>query len=113
MWGYEQPTIASRARSPSPYTHRRMAELSINDPFETATATKPYKTEIDSKPEFVIRKVQLFLLLSSEINTIIIIVGFLRHYVTRESCVTVIDELRKEHVSIMIRVGARKENSEF
>nr|XP_039259621.1 spermatogenesis-associated protein 6-like isoform X1 [Styela clava] len=57
MWGYEQPTIASRARSPSPYTRRRMAELSINDPFESATRAKPFKTEVDSRPEFVVRKV--------------------------------------------------------
>ena len=58
MYGYEQPTIASRARSPSPYARRRMAELSINDPFESATKSKPYKSEIDKKPDFVVRKVR-------------------------------------------------------
>lgn len=57
MYGYEQPTIASRARSPSPYARRRMAELSIKDPFESATRAKPFKSEIDKKPEFVVRKV--------------------------------------------------------
>lgn len=59
MYGYEQPTIASRARSPSPYARRRMAELSIKDPFESATRAKPFKSEIDKKPEFVVRKVAI------------------------------------------------------
>ena len=58
QWGYEQSTIASRARSPSPYTKRRMAQLSIKDPFESATKSKPFRTELEERPEFVVRKVR-------------------------------------------------------
>ncbi|XP_073213874.1 spermatogenesis-associated protein 6 isoform X3 [Lepidochelys kempii] len=57
---YEQPTIASKSRSPSPYTKRRMCELSeearqrlahLNlGPFE-------FRRETD-KPPFVIRRVE-------------------------------------------------------
>ncbi|XP_042190859.1 spermatogenesis-associated protein 6 [Callorhinchus milii] len=57
---YKQPTAASQLRSPSPYTRRRMAELSEDakqrlghlnlGPFE-------FKTEIDNKPPFVVRHV--------------------------------------------------------
>uniref|UniRef100_H2YX02 Spermatogenesis-associated protein 6 N-terminal domain-containing protein n=1 Tax=Ciona savignyi TaxID=51511 RepID=H2YX02_CIOSA len=54
--GYQQSTISSRARSPSPYTRRRMAQLSMNDPFESTISARPYKTELEERPEFVIRK---------------------------------------------------------
>ncbi|XP_043941913.1 spermatogenesis-associated protein 6 [Protopterus annectens] len=56
--GYEQPTIASQSRSPSPYTKRRMCELSEDarqrlahlnlGPFE-------FKKESNNKPPFVVR----------------------------------------------------------
>jgi len=58
--GYEASTIASRARSPSPYTRRRMAQLSVRDPFESAVETKPFKTELEERPNFVVRKVWRF-----------------------------------------------------
>ncbi|XP_078488099.1 spermatogenesis-associated protein 6 isoform X2 [Ciona intestinalis] len=54
--GYQQSTIASRARSPSPYTKRRMAQLSVNDPFESAVSARPYKSDLEERPEFVVRK---------------------------------------------------------
>nr|CAB3266521.1 spermatogenesis-associated protein 6 [Phallusia mammillata] len=54
--GYEQSTIASRARSPSPYTRRRMAQLSVQDPFDSTVKNKPFKTELEDRPEFVVRK---------------------------------------------------------
>jgi len=34
-----------------------MAQLSIKDPFESATKTKPFKTDLEERPEFVVRKV--------------------------------------------------------
>ncbi|XP_076814557.1 spermatogenesis-associated protein 6-like isoform X3 [Clavelina lepadiformis] len=56
QWGYEQSTIASRARSPSPYTRRRMAQLSVSDPFDSAVKNRPFKTDLEERPNFVIRK---------------------------------------------------------
>ncbi|KAM5149010.1 spermatogenesis-associated protein 6 [Mantella aurantiaca] len=58
---YEQPTIASKSRSPSPYTNRRMCELSEDSkqrlahfnlgPFE-------FKKESEDKPPFVVRHIE-------------------------------------------------------
>jgi len=53
---YEQSTISSRARSPSPYTRRRMAQLSINDPFQSTVDAKPFKSELEDAPDFTIRR---------------------------------------------------------
>ncbi|XP_072275708.1 spermatogenesis-associated protein 6 [Pyxicephalus adspersus] len=55
---YEQPTIASKSRSPSPYTNRRMCELS-EDSKQRLPHFKlgPYefKKETENKPVFVVR----------------------------------------------------------
>jgi len=53
---YEQSTISSRARSPSPYTRRRMAQLSINDPFESTVEAKPFKSELEQAPDFTVKR---------------------------------------------------------
>ncbi|XP_069498333.1 spermatogenesis-associated protein 6 isoform X2 [Ambystoma mexicanum] len=56
---YEQPTVASKSRSPSPYTKRRMCELS-DDARQRLSHLNlgPYefKKETDTKPPFVIEK---------------------------------------------------------
>ncbi|XP_075689084.1 spermatogenesis-associated protein 6 [Rhinoderma darwinii] len=55
---YEQPTIASKSRSPSPYTNRRMCELSEDSKQRLAHLNLgPYefKKETYSKPPFVVR----------------------------------------------------------
>ncbi|XP_068095141.1 spermatogenesis-associated protein 6 isoform X2 [Hyperolius riggenbachi] len=59
---YEQPTIASKSRSPSPYTNRRMCQLSEDSkqrlshlhlgPFQ-------FKKETEVKPPFIVRHVEL------------------------------------------------------
>uniref|UniRef100_H3B820 Spermatosis associated 6 n=1 Tax=Latimeria chalumnae TaxID=7897 RepID=H3B820_LATCH len=54
---YEQPTIASQSRSPSPYTKRRMSELSEDARQRLAHLNLgPYefKKETDNKPPFVV-----------------------------------------------------------
>ncbi|XP_073499614.1 spermatogenesis-associated protein 6 isoform X2 [Phyllobates terribilis] len=55
---YEQPTISSKSRSPSPYTNRRMCELT-EDPRQRLAHLHlgPYefKKETCSKPPFVVR----------------------------------------------------------
>lgn len=53
---YRQSTISSRARSPSPYARRRMAQLSVQDPFESAIAERPFRTELEDRPDFVVRR---------------------------------------------------------
>nr|XP_005991187.1 PREDICTED: spermatogenesis-associated protein 6 isoform X2 [Latimeria chalumnae] len=56
---YEQPTIASQSRSPSPYTKRRMSELSEDARQRLAHLNLgPYefKKETDNKPPFVVRR---------------------------------------------------------
>lgn len=58
---YEQPTIASKSRSPSPYTNRRMCELSEDSQQRLAhLSLGPYtfKKETYSKPPFVVRHVE-------------------------------------------------------
>ncbi|XP_040263955.1 spermatogenesis-associated protein 6 [Bufo bufo] len=58
---YEQPTIASKSRSPSPYTNRRMCELSEDSRQRLAHLNLgPYefKKETCSKPPFVVRHVE-------------------------------------------------------
>jgi len=37
-----------------------MAQLSVRDPFESAVETKPFKTELEERPNFVVRKVWRF-----------------------------------------------------
>ncbi|KAM4655003.1 spermatogenesis-associated protein 6 isoform 2-T4 [Amazona ochrocephala] len=57
---YEQPTIASKSRSPSPYTKRRMCELS-QDARQRLAHLKlgPYEFRRDTdKPPFVVRRVE-------------------------------------------------------
>ncbi|XP_071421863.1 spermatogenesis-associated protein 6 isoform X2 [Pithys albifrons albifrons] len=56
---YEQPTIASKSRSPSPYTNRRMCELSEGARQRLAhlnLGPHEFRREID-KPPFVVRRV--------------------------------------------------------
>uniref|UniRef100_A0A8C3XYY6 Spermatogenesis associated 6 n=1 Tax=Catharus ustulatus TaxID=91951 RepID=A0A8C3XYY6_CATUS len=57
--GYEQPTIASKSRSPSPYTKRRMCELSEEARQRLAHLNLgPHEFRRDTdKPPFVIRRV--------------------------------------------------------
>lgn len=58
---YEQPTIASKSRSPSPYTNRRMCELSEDSRQRLAhLSLGPYtfKKETCCKPPFVVRHVE-------------------------------------------------------
>ncbi|CAH2310767.1 Hypothetical predicted protein [Pelobates cultripes] len=60
---YERPTIASKSRSPSPYTRRRMCELSEDARQRLAHLNLgPYefKKETDSKPPFVVRHMKTF-----------------------------------------------------
>ncbi|XP_057235933.1 spermatogenesis-associated protein 6 [Malurus melanocephalus] len=57
---YEQPTIASKSRSPSPYTKRRMCELSEEARQRLAhlnLGPHEFKRDTD-KPPFVIRRVE-------------------------------------------------------
>lgn len=56
---YEQPTIASKSRSPSPYTKRRMCELSEEARQRLAHLNLgPHEFRRDTdKPPFVIRRV--------------------------------------------------------
>ncbi|XP_073499612.1 spermatogenesis-associated protein 6 isoform X1 [Phyllobates terribilis] len=58
---YEQPTISSKSRSPSPYTNRRMCELT-EDPRQRLAHLHlgPYefKKETCSKPPFVVRHIE-------------------------------------------------------
>ncbi|XP_063795647.1 spermatogenesis-associated protein 6 isoform X2 [Pseudophryne corroboree] len=59
---YEQPTIASKSRSPSPYTNRRMCELSEDSKQRLAHLNLgPYefKKETESKPPFVVRHMEM------------------------------------------------------
>jgi len=53
---YEQSTVSSRARSPSPYTRRRMAQLAINDPFESTVEAKPFRSELEQAPHFTVKR---------------------------------------------------------
>ncbi|MEE6495462.1 hypothetical protein FKM82_002059 [Ascaphus truei] len=58
---YEQPTISSKSRSPSPYTNRRMCELSEDARQRLAHLNLgPYefRKETDNKPPFVVRHVK-------------------------------------------------------
>ncbi|XP_078527531.1 spermatogenesis-associated protein 6 isoform X2 [Lissotriton helveticus] len=58
---YEQPTVASKSRSPSPYTKRRMCELSDDARQRLAQLNLgPYefKKETDAKPPFVVRHIE-------------------------------------------------------
>uniref|UniRef100_A0A8C3QY86 Spermatogenesis associated 6 n=1 Tax=Cyanoderma ruficeps TaxID=181631 RepID=A0A8C3QY86_9PASS len=57
--GYEQPTIASKSRSPSPYTRRRMCELSEEARQRLAHLNLgPHEFRRDTdRPPFVIRRV--------------------------------------------------------
>lgn len=58
---YEQPTIASKSRSPSPYTNRRMCELSEDSKQRlTQFNLGPYafKKETEDKPPFVVRHME-------------------------------------------------------
>ncbi|KAG8555205.1 hypothetical protein GDO81_017614, partial [Engystomops pustulosus] len=58
---YEQPTIASKSRSPSPYTNRRMCELSEDSRQRLAhlhLGPYEFKKETCSKPPFVVRHVE-------------------------------------------------------
>ncbi|XP_053326206.1 spermatogenesis-associated protein 6 [Spea bombifrons] len=60
---YERPTIASKSRSPSPYTRRRMCELSEDAKQRLAHLNLgPYefKKETGSKPPFVVRHKESF-----------------------------------------------------
>ncbi|KAJ7400417.1 Spermatogenesis-associated protein 6 [Pitangus sulphuratus] len=57
---YEQPTIASKSRSPSPYTNRRMCELSEEARQRLAhlnLGPHEFRRETD-KPPFVVRRVE-------------------------------------------------------
>lgn len=56
---YEQPTIASKSRSPSPYTKRRMCELSEEARQRLAHLNLgPYEFRRETdKPPFVVRRV--------------------------------------------------------
>ncbi|KAG8436932.1 hypothetical protein GDO86_007856 [Hymenochirus boettgeri] len=57
---YERPTIASKSRSPSPYTKRRMCELSQDARQRLAhlnLGPHEFKKETEKKPPFVIRHV--------------------------------------------------------
>ncbi|XP_040216462.1 spermatogenesis-associated protein 6 isoform X1 [Rana temporaria] len=58
---YEQPTIASKSRSPSPYTNRRMCELS-EDSKQRLTqfnlGPHTFKRETEDKPPFVVRHME-------------------------------------------------------
>ncbi|XP_042663936.1 spermatogenesis-associated protein 6 isoform X2 [Tyto alba] len=58
---YEQPTIASKSRSPSPYTKRRMCELSKEARQRLAHLNLgPYEFRRGTdKPPFVVRRVEL------------------------------------------------------
>ncbi|XP_074732201.1 spermatogenesis-associated protein 6 isoform X2 [Strix uralensis] len=58
---YEQPTIASKSRSPSPYTKRRMCELSEEARQRLAHLNLgPYEFRRETdKPPFVVRRVEL------------------------------------------------------
>ncbi|KFQ13263.1 Spermatogenesis-associated protein 6, partial [Leptosomus discolor] len=57
---YEQPTIASKSRSPSPYTKRRMCELSEEARQRLAHLNLgPYEFRRENdKPPFVVRRVE-------------------------------------------------------
>ncbi|PKU46291.1 spermatogenesis-associated protein hypothetical protein [Limosa lapponica baueri] len=57
---YEQPTIASKSRSPSPYTKRRMCELSEEARQRLAhLSLGPYEFRRETdKPPFVVRRVE-------------------------------------------------------
>ncbi|KFV08053.1 Spermatogenesis-associated protein 6, partial [Tauraco erythrolophus] len=57
---YEQPTIASKSRSPSPYTNRRMCELSEDARQRLAHLNLgPYEFRRETdKPPFVVRRVE-------------------------------------------------------
>ncbi|XP_030062827.1 spermatogenesis-associated protein 6 [Microcaecilia unicolor] len=58
---YEQPTVSSKSRSPSPYTKRRMCELSEDSRQRLAHLNLgPYefKKEAHSKPPFVVRHIE-------------------------------------------------------
>ncbi|XP_015725996.1 spermatogenesis-associated protein 6 [Coturnix japonica] len=57
---YEQPTIASKSRSPSPYTKRRMCELSVEARQRLAHLNLgPYEFRRETdKPPFVVRRVE-------------------------------------------------------
>ncbi|XP_040983896.1 spermatogenesis-associated protein 6 isoform X5 [Aquila chrysaetos chrysaetos] len=57
---YEQPTIASKSRSPSPYTKRRMCELSEEARQRLAHLNLgPYEFRRETdKPPFVVRRVE-------------------------------------------------------
>uniref|UniRef100_A0A8C5R0K9 Spermatosis associated 6 n=1 Tax=Leptobrachium leishanense TaxID=445787 RepID=A0A8C5R0K9_9ANUR len=60
---YERPTIASKSRSPSPYTRRRMCELSEDARQRLAHLNLgPYefKKETECKPPFVVRHMETF-----------------------------------------------------
>jgi len=65
---YQQSTISSRARSPSPYTRRRMAQLSVSDPFDSAVASRPFRTELEDRPDFVVRKSNTEAKISTEVR---------------------------------------------
>jgi len=65
---YQQSTISSRARSPSPYTRRRMAQLSVSDPFDSAVASRPFRTELEDRPDFVVRKSDTEAKISTEVR---------------------------------------------
>uniref|UniRef100_W5MSK7 Spermatogenesis associated 6 n=1 Tax=Lepisosteus oculatus TaxID=7918 RepID=W5MSK7_LEPOC len=57
---YKQPTVASQSRSPSPYTNRRMCELSEEASQRLSHLNLgPYrfKKETDSQPPFVVRNI--------------------------------------------------------
>ncbi|MGH0165828.1 UNVERIFIED_CONTAM: hypothetical protein FKN15_049902 [Acipenser sinensis] len=57
---YERPTVSSQSRSPSPYTRRRMCELSEEARQRLAHfGLGPYKfkKDTDSPPPFVVRHV--------------------------------------------------------
>ncbi|XP_069837679.1 spermatogenesis-associated protein 6 [Dendropsophus ebraccatus] len=58
---YEQPTIASKSRSPSPYTNRRMCELTEDSRQRLAhlhLGPYTFKKESCSKPPFVVRHLE-------------------------------------------------------
>ncbi|MBN3305855.1 SPAT6 protein, partial [Amia calva] len=62
---YEQPTVASQSRSPSPYTKRRMCEMSEEARqrlHHLNLGPYKFKKETDSQPPFVVRHVFLFAL---------------------------------------------------
>ncbi|KAG9483005.1 hypothetical protein GDO78_009113 [Eleutherodactylus coqui] len=65
---YEQPTIASKSRSPSPYTNRRMCELSEETRQRLAhlhLGPYEFKKESSNKPPFVVRHVEASSLLDT------------------------------------------------